>query len=84
MGYGQQHISAIVLSDGRVQLQWSGPSGRGIRVQRSANLADWEDWRAVTLDGEGCELIHDPAAASQRFYRAVGDDAIAVKSMANP
>jgi hypothetical protein len=27
-----------------------------VRVQRSANLVDWEDGRTVTLDGTGCRL----------------------------
>jgi hypothetical protein len=70
---------AIVLSDGRVQLQLSGANGQCVRVQRSANLIDWEDWRTVTLDGTGCELIDQTAAASQRFYRAVEDNSGVVK-----
>ena len=70
---------AIVLSDGRLQLQLSGASGLGIRVQRSANLIDWEDWRTVTLDGTGCELIDETAASGQRFYRAVEDNSAATK-----
>jgi hypothetical protein len=65
---------AIVLSDGRVLLQLSGANGQCVRVQRSANLIDWEDWRTVTLDGTGCELIDETAAASHRFYRAVEDN----------
>jgi hypothetical protein len=51
----------------------------GIRVQRSANLVDREDWRTVTFDGTGCELIDETAASSQRFYRAVEDSSVAVK-----
>jgi hypothetical protein len=70
---------AIVLSDGRVLLQLSGASGQCVRVQRSANLIDWEDWHIVTLDGTGCELIDETAVASQRFYRAVEDSSLAVK-----
>jgi hypothetical protein len=65
---------AIVLSDGRVQLQLSGVNGQCVRVQRSANLIDWEDWRTVALDGTGCELIDETATASHRFYRAVEDN----------
>jgi len=38
-------------------------------------VVDWEDWRTVTLNGDGCELIDDPAAASQQFYRAVEERA---------
>jgi hypothetical protein len=33
----------------------------------------------VTLNGEGCELIDDPAGAAQRFYRAVEDNSVAAK-----
>jgi hypothetical protein len=67
------------LSDGRVQLLVSGADGQGVRVQRSANLVDWEDWRIVTLDGTGCELIDETTAASHRFYRAVEDSSVTAK-----
>jgi prepilin-type processing-associated H-X9-DG protein len=41
-----------VLSDGRVQLQLTGPSGQGIRVQRSANLIELPSTRWLHLPGE--------------------------------
>ena len=70
---------AIVLNHGRLQLQLIGASGQGIRVQRSANLVDWEDWRTETLDGTGCKLIDETAATSHRSYRAVEDNSVATK-----
>jgi len=64
---------AIVLDDGRLQLQLRGASGQRVRVQRSTNLRDWEDWQTVTLGATGSELFDQTAAAPQRFYRAVKD-----------
>ncbi|MBM3879693.1 MAG: hypothetical protein FJ387_08230 [Verrucomicrobia bacterium] len=50
----------------------SGEPGASVRVQRSGNLADWEDWQTVTL-GETPVQLSDPDAAtnSARFFRAV-------------
>jgi hypothetical protein len=49
-----------------------GETGLGVRVQRSSNLRDWEDWQAITLVNIPTELS-DPDARSipHRFYRAV-------------
>jgi hypothetical protein len=65
---------AIVADDGRLRLRLSGVSGQCVRVQRSTNLKDWEDWQTVTLEGTTCELSDDTSTASQRFYRAIEDN----------
>jgi hypothetical protein len=78
---------AIVADDGRLRLRLSGASGQCVRVQRSTNLKDWEDWQTVTLEGTTCELSDDPSTASQRFYRAIednsGQEAIKPRTNAN-
>jgi hypothetical protein len=65
---------AMVLDDGRILLQWRGASGQSFRMQRSANLTDWLDWKTVTFEGTSCELVDDTSTASQRFYRVVEDN----------
>jgi len=67
---------AIVLDDGRLQLQLRGVSGQRVRVQRSINLKDWADWQTVTLGETGCQLTDTIVANSQCFYRAVEDKSI--------
>jgi hypothetical protein len=58
---------------GHVQLPLFGPSGQLVRVQRSLNLGDWEDWQTVTIEGTTLELTDDPSGAAQRFYRVVDE-----------
>jgi len=49
-----------------------GDAGLSVRVQRSANLIDWEDWQTLTLGTTPSELSDlDAGAVSRRFYRAV-------------
>ena len=49
-----------------------GDAGLSVRIQRSANLRDWEDWQAPTLGATPSELSDlDAGAVSDRFYRAV-------------
>jgi hypothetical protein len=49
-----------------------GEAGLSVRVQRSSNLRDWEDWQPVTL-GTAPAALTDPDAGAvpHRFYRAV-------------
>ena len=58
--------------EGPLTLSVSGPAGDTVRIQRSANLRDWEDWVALPL-GERPAEVGDPEAARvpQRFYRAL-------------
>jgi hypothetical protein len=53
------------------RLKISGPPGSSLRLQRSANLLDWEDWVTLTLGDDPVE-IGDPEAGftPHRFYRA--------------
>jgi hypothetical protein len=49
-----------------------GQAGLSVRVQRSANLRDWEDWQALTLGATPSEVSDLGAGVvSCRFYRAV-------------
>ena len=49
-----------------------GDAGLSVRVQRSANLRDWEDWQALTLGATPSEFSDfDASTNSHRFYRAV-------------
>jgi hypothetical protein len=57
---------------GSFRLLVHGQAGLSVRVQRSANLRDWEDWQALTLGATPSELSDlDAGAVSHRFYRGV-------------
>jgi len=43
-----------------------------IRLQRSANLVDWEEWQTISLGDSPAETL-DETSVPQRFYRAVED-----------
>jgi hypothetical protein len=64
-----------VEADGTIRLPIDGPCWQRVKLQRSSNLVDWEDWQAMTLGGNatGCGLIDSTTAARQRFYRVVED-----------
>jgi hypothetical protein len=66
---------ASVEADGKIRLPIEGACGQRVKLQRSSNLVDWEDWQAMTLGGNatGCGLIDTTAAARQRFYGVVED-----------
>ena len=55
-----------------LKLLTRSPAPATLRVQRSANLRDWEDWRTVSRD-QGPGELHDPDASTTpyRFYRLV-------------
>jgi hypothetical protein len=57
---------------GAVELRVDGPPQLSIRLQRSSDLLNWEDWQAFTL-GAMPKTISDLSAGSEpkRFYRAV-------------
>lgn len=49
-----------------------GDAGLSVRVQRSANLRDWEDWQTLTLGATPSELSDlDAGTVPHHFYRAV-------------
>ena len=66
---------ASVGADAKARLLAKGACGQRVKLQRSENLVDWEDWQAMTLGGNatGCGLIDTTTAARQRFYRVVED-----------
>jgi hypothetical protein len=49
-----------------------GDAGLSVRIQRSANLRDWENWQTLTLGATSSGLSDlDAGANPDRFYRAV-------------
>ena len=64
---------ASVQPDGRLRILLHGPGGRDLRIQRSLNMIDWEDWRSVTLDGDGSGIVEDPTINTECFYRVVAE-----------
>ena len=66
----------LVEADGSIRLPVKGKCGQRVRLQRSENLLDWEDWQTMTLGGDGCGLIDTTTATPARFYRAVADSQV--------
>jgi hypothetical protein len=57
---------------GTLRFLLRGEAGLSVRVQRSSNLRDWEDWQPVTLGAAPSELSEpDAGGIPHRFYRAV-------------
>jgi len=61
-----------VTEANQLRLVTHSPAPATVRVQRSANLVDWEDWRTVSRD-EGPSELRDPDARTRpyRFYRGI-------------
>jgi hypothetical protein len=61
-----------VGTDGVAALSVEGRAGSAVRVQRSVDLRDWQDWQSVGLTNSPTRLA-DPDTAGQawRFYRAI-------------
>jgi hypothetical protein len=57
-----------------LRLRGATPAPEQLRVQRSTNLRDWEDWQTVSRAG-GPGGLNDPDAGTEpyRFYRVVED-----------
>ena len=64
---------AMIETDGSIRVPVNGRCGQRVRLQRSENLVDWQDWQTMTLGGDGCGLIDTTTATPTRFYRAVND-----------
>ena len=64
---------AEVEADGQLRLPVNGACGQRVRLQRSEDLVDWEEWQTMTLGGEGCGLIDNTTGKPHRFYRIVED-----------
>lgn len=57
---------------GEFRLRVHGDAGQSVRVQRSANLLDWEAWQTLTLDATPSELADlNAGTIPHRLYRAV-------------
>ncbi len=65
---------ASVEPDGKIRLPIEGASGQRVKLQRSTNLVDWEDWQIMILGESGCGLIDATTAATHRFYRVAADE----------
>jgi hypothetical protein len=64
-------VTAGPLPDG-LHLRIEGAAGQAARIQRSENLADWTDWKTITLEDAPSFLIDDTLSDSGHlFYRAV-------------
>jgi hypothetical protein len=58
--------------DFQFRVTTSSPAPERVRVQRSVNLVDWEDWRTVTWDEGPSELLDAEAGTTPyRFYRTI-------------
>ncbi len=69
-GFRLDALSPIASDAFRLRLD--GPRGVPVRLQRSANLTDWQDWLPVTVGGSPAEMADSSeGAAPRRFYRAV-------------
>ena len=63
---------ASVTADEPLKLLTHPPAPASVRVQRSADLRDWEEWQTVTREGGPSELQDDEAATRPyRFYRGI-------------
>lgn len=65
-----QFAAPIQMTRNGAKLALSGPAGKTAYVQRTSNLAQWEDWLSVTLPDKPVEVTDEEAVVSgQRFYR---------------
>lgn len=65
-------------AEGKIRLPLASTSGQRVRLQRSENLTDWEDWQTLVMDGPAAELIEETTTSAHRFYRALEDGAAPV------
>jgi len=71
-GGGLQVVDLSDLAKDRFYFLVTGGRGQTVRVQRSRNLKDWEDWQQVTLGIEPASLTDtNMLSAACGFYRAV-------------
>jgi hypothetical protein len=69
---GLRVIDLINPAKDRFHFLLTGEPGQKVRVQRSRNLRDWEDWQQVTLGTEPADLTDtNILSAPCGFYRAV-------------
>jgi hypothetical protein len=67
---GVPYLTVEVVAGAR-RVWANGPSGTTLRVDRSSDLANWQEWWTVTTTGQ--RLSHDfvPQGATAQFFRAV-------------
>jgi hypothetical protein len=72
-GYsGLEVIDLVNEAKDKFRFVVTGEAGRKVRVQRSRNLTDWQDWQEVTLGSGPADLTDaDVLSVPCRFYRAV-------------
>lgn len=66
--------ASAIISQNRLLIK--GADGDKVFIQRSEDLADWNDWNCVILGEGGCQLFENTEAAEQYFYRAIINDSI--------
>ena len=65
-------LSAALLQNGNVRLAWTTASGRAYTLQRSTDLADWQDVITINASSESSEYVDTEVSAAQsRFFRVV-------------
>ena len=65
-------VDLISPANDRFHFLVTGEPGQTVRVQRSRNLTDWEDWQQVTLGTGPADLIDTNTLSTPcGFYRAV-------------
>jgi hypothetical protein len=70
--YSSYVLAPPNISNVMCQLSAFGPTGKVMRIQKSANLSNWVDVITNTINSSGFMLINDPMnSAKQKFYRAV-------------
>jgi hypothetical protein len=69
---GLEVIDLVNAAKDKFRFVVTGEPGQKVRVQRSRNLTDWQDWQEVTLgDGPADLTDADMLSVPCRFYRAV-------------
>jgi len=69
---GLEVVDLINLAGNGFHFLVSGEPGQTVRVQRSRNLKDWEDWQQVTLGAAPADVTDANTLSTPRgFYRAV-------------
>jgi hypothetical protein len=64
--------SPSLESNNPLRLVTSSPAPTSLRVQRSVNLVEWEDWQTVSRDGGPGELQDSEAGTTPyQFYRGI-------------
>ena len=66
-------LSGSLLADGGFVVEMAGNPGVVGRLQRSADLASWEDVARVVLEGGRARVVEEASREGGRWYRWNGD-----------